>query len=467
MSWSDADAALFSAVLGQDAAHHLATTKQHLHGTVSSPAELQARCARLQHFVERGGTWTYGIYWEESRAGVGTRPVLAWGDGHCRDATPPDADPAAAGAPEEAGAVYKNLARKRVLLRLHALYGGGDEDDDALRLDRVTGAEMYFLASMYFSFPEDAGGPGRALASGRYAWVSVGPRLPGSAPAPGWYVRASLAQSAGLRTVVFVPCKGGVFELGSVVDIRENPEVVRAIQSAFCVKAASSDDHVRIFGKDLSRSAAMPPVTTTGCEDTCALRLGGQAMVAHPAKEEASNGMNFTKPVDEQKQAGGDERRPWKRERKTREEPLNQLEAEQRRRDELNKRLYALRAVVPKPKVSKLDKFSLLSDAVAYIQELEARLRGSGLGPGPARPSVEVKAMQDKVVLRVTTPLDAHPISGAFNAIRDSQLSVVAADMVVAENTVTQTLVVRSAGPERLTAETILAALSRGTMMTK
>jgi hypothetical protein len=70
--------------------------------------------------------------------------------------------------------------------------------------------------------------------------------------------------------------------------------------------------------------------------------------------------------------------------------------------------------------------------------------------------------MQDKVVLRVTTPLEAHPISGAFNAIRDSQLSVVAADMVVAEDTVTQTLVVRSAGPERLTADTILAALSRG-----
>ncbi|KAM0885862.1 hypothetical protein ACQ4PT_030067 [Festuca glaucescens] len=130
MSWSDADAALFAAVLGQDAAHHLATTTQHLHGTVSSPAELQARCARLQDFVERGRIWTYGIYWQESRAGAGAgaRPILVWGDGHCRDATPPEADPAAAGAPEEAGAVYKNLARKRVMLmlRLHALYGGGD-----------------------------------------------------------------------------------------------------------------------------------------------------------------------------------------------------------------------------------------------------------------------------------------------------------------------------------------------------
>jgi hypothetical protein len=169
---------------------------------------------------------------------------------------------------------------QRVLLRLHALYGGGDGADGALRLDRVTGPEMYFLASMHFSFPEDGcGGPGHALASGcRYAWVSVDPRrLPGSAATPEWYVRGSLAESAGLRTVVFVPCKGGVFELGSVVDIPESPEVVGTIQSAFRVKAASSSsDHA--------------PVTTTGCEDTCVLRLGWQAMVAPP---EATKSINF------------------------------------------------------------------------------------------------------------------------------------------------------------------------------
>jgi hypothetical protein len=69
--------------------------------------------------------------------------------------------------------------------------------------------------------------------------------------------------------------------------------------------------------------------------------------------------------------------------------------------------------------------------------------------------------MQDKVVVRVTTPFNAHPISGTLNAIRDSHLSVVAADMVVTEGAVMQTLVVRSAGTERLTVETMIAALSR------
>ncbi|VAH62723.1 unnamed protein product [Triticum turgidum subsp. durum] len=390
MSWSDTDAALFAAVLGHDAARHLATTPPHLDGPASSSPELQTR---LYDLVERGGAWTYGIYWQESRAGAG---VLGWGDGHCRD-----------GPAEQAGATDRSLARKRALLRLHALYGGGDEDgaDYALRLDRVTGVEMYFLASMYFSFREDAGGPGRALTSGHHAWAAVDPHLPA---APGWYVRASLAQSAGLRTVVFLPCKGGVLELGSAVAMRENPEVLRAIQSVFHVEAVAPDDRMRIFGKDVSRSPPLPPVQTTGSDASWALRLGGQAKqeaaAAKPKpQQEPPKTISFSNAVGAQKQAGGEDRRPRKRGRKPangREEPLN-----------------------------------------------------------------HVKAMQDEVVLRVSTPLDAHPISGPLSAMRDSQLNVVASSMAVADDTVTHTLVVRSAGPERLTAEAVLAAISRGVMM--
>ncbi|KAK1274382.1 Transcription factor MYC2 [Acorus gramineus] len=70
------------------------------------------------------------------------------------------------------------------------------------------------------------------------------------------------------------------------------------------------------------------------------------------------------------------ERRPRKRGRKPangREEPLNHVEAERQRREKLNQRFYALRAVVPN--VSKMDKASLLGDAVTYINELRARVQ--------------------------------------------------------------------------------------------
>ncbi|RYQ81534.1 hypothetical protein Ahy_Scaffold1g107438 isoform I [Arachis hypogaea] len=70
------------------------------------------------------------------------------------------------------------------------------------------------------------------------------------------------------------------------------------------------------------------------------------------------------------------EKRPRKRGRKPangREEPLNHVEAERQRREKLNQRFYALRAVVPN--VSKMDKASLLGDAISYITELKSKLQ--------------------------------------------------------------------------------------------
>lgn len=72
------------------------------------------------------------------------------------------------------------------------------------------------------------------------------------------------------------------------------------------------------------------------------------------------------------------ERRPRKRGRKPangREEPLNHVEAERQRREKLNQRFYALRAVVPN--VSKMDKASLLGDAISYINELRSKVQDS------------------------------------------------------------------------------------------
>ncbi|GLJ54383.1 hypothetical protein SUGI_1167900 [Cryptomeria japonica] len=70
------------------------------------------------------------------------------------------------------------------------------------------------------------------------------------------------------------------------------------------------------------------------------------------------------------------EKKPRKRGRKPangREEPLNHVEAERQRREKLNQRFYALRAVVPN--VSKMDKASLLGDAVSYINELRSKVQ--------------------------------------------------------------------------------------------
>jgi len=152
-------------------------------------AELQAH---LQDLIERGGVWAYGSLWQESRgAGTGA-PCSAW-------ATATVARRGTAGC----------LGGSAALLRLHALYGDrGDHEgaNYALRLDRVTGAEMNFLASMYFSFPGTRVA-GRQRTPGP-SWTHTSEEL---APAR---LRSGGA-SVGLRTVVFLPGKGSVLELGS------------------------------------------------------------------------------------------------------------------------------------------------------------------------------------------------------------------------------------------------------------
>ncbi|CAN4076236.1 unnamed protein product [Withania somnifera] len=84
------------------------------------------------------------------------------------------------------------------------------------------------------------------------------------------------------------------------------------------------------------------------------------------------------------------EKRPRKRGRKPgngREEPLNHVEAERQRREKLNQRFYALRAVVPN--VSKMDKASLLGDAISYINELKSKLQNTESDKGDLNIQVE------------------------------------------------------------------------------
>ncbi|KAK9275006.1 hypothetical protein L1049_022263 [Liquidambar formosana] len=181
--------------------------------------------------------------------------------------------------------------------------------------------------------------------------------------------------------------------------------------------------------------------------------------------------------------------RPKKRGRKPvtgQEVPINHVEAERQRREKLNQRFYALRAVVPN--VSRMDKASLLADAVTYINELkgkiedlEVKLRVESQKPkmgmiadmfdtqsttattivdhharssssyGAIAMDVDVKIIGTEAMIRVQCPDVNYPSARLMDALRELEFQIHHASVSSVKALVLQDVVVRV--PDGLTSE--------------
>ncbi|KAK8945687.1 Transcription factor MYC2 [Platanthera guangdongensis] len=138
-----------------------------------------------------------------------------------------------------------------------------------------------------------------------------------------------------------------------------------------------SNPHISSTAKKSKKSTAAGSISrATNNEGIVSFVSSGQAKASPTDDGSYQSDLEASVREVESSRASEPEKRPRKRGRKPangREEPLNHVEAERMRREKLNQRFYALRAVVPN--VSKMDKASLLGDAIAYIKQLHSNLQ--------------------------------------------------------------------------------------------
>jgi len=209
-----------------------------------------------------------------------------------------------------------------------------------------------------------------------------------------------------------------------------------------------------------------------------------------------------------------DPKLPRKRGRKpanNREEPLNHVEAERQRREKLNQKFYALRAVVPN--VSKMDKASLLGDAITYINELQSKLEevefrlkelqgqantsserpqesvfptgreqtsnstkeclsSQGVGSSNSTsvmgtyfskrtPDISVHILGDKAMIRLNCLRDTYSMANLMMSLQELHLEVQHANTSTVQDALLHIIIVRMEGTAILTEEQLSAALKK------
>lgn len=378
---------------------------------------------RLQCFLHsRPESWAYAIFWRASP----DQHLLSFGDGHFR-------------GNREYGDRKRRPTGSGGMAIQAIMDADGVQTDVSVDEDA---AEWFYVVSLTRSFVAgEAAVPARAYGSLAPVWLTGTHALQACG-----CDRSREAQLHGIETMVCVPAPCGVLELGSSDLIGENWVL---IQQAKALLSAPDD-------------------TLQGVSPAPSRRLMKRERGGLHA------GLSSSVDSEHSDSEGGSmiERcRPKKRGRKPgsgRETPVNHVEAERQRREKLNHRFYALRSVVPN--VSRMDKASLLADAVSYIKELKAKveeleteakrvkkevmlnpgLRTTGTTgsatvatSGPVTMEVEVRLLGPDALIRVQSGNLNHPTARLMGALRDLELHVHHGSVSSVKDATLQDVVVR------------------------
>ncbi|KAJ9171561.1 hypothetical protein P3X46_014914 [Hevea brasiliensis] len=447
-----------------------------------TPATIQQR---LQFMLQsQPDWWAYAIFWQTSNDETG-RVFLAWGDGHFQGTRDTSPKLTTVNSHLQHRIPTFNLERKRPVNGIQALIGEYHDTDGSMIDHRdATDAEWFYVMSLTRSFSAGEGIPGKALSTGSLVWLTGGQELQ-------FYncERAKEARMHGLETLVCIPTCNGVLELGSSDMIRENWGLVQQAKSLFGSDLAGlmpkNSNPTTIPNQLLDMNISFADIgIIAGIQGGDAAPEEKFAQEDEAKKESATAGLSY---VDSEHSDSDcllvaattiEKRTPKKRGRKPalgRDTPLNHVEAERQRREKLNHRFYALRAVVPN--VSRMDKASLLSDAACYINELKAKIdelesqlqrekskraklevtdntdnqstttsvdqAGPNSGGTAFALDIDVKIIGNDAMIRVQSENLNHPGARLLSALRDLEFQVHHASMSTVNDLMVQDVVVK------------------------
>lgn len=318
---------------------------------------------RLQFLVQsQPDLWCYAIFWQASNDVENGRLALGWGDGHFRGPKDPTPDL------NTTGGLHSD--RRKILKGIQSILNDNNPDldmDNFLALNgEVPDAEWFYVMSLTRSFSiGDGSVPGKAFATGSLVWLSGAHDLRFNN-----CERAKEAQIHGIETLICIPTSNGVVEMGSSALIRENWGLIQQTKSLFGSDQPDPETRpIEFINRNFSFADIGIVAGLTEEKDNSSYKDDRKQVIKKKNGAAPNPNPEFSDSDCQFKKA------PKKRGRKPglgRDTPLNHVEAERQRREKLNHRFYALRAVVPN--VSRMDKASLLSDAVSYINDLKGKV---------------------------------------------------------------------------------------------
>ncbi|OIT00033.1 PREDICTED: transcription factor MYC3-like [Nicotiana attenuata] len=282
---------------------------------------------RLQYILKsQTNSWAYAIFWQTtSNKDNNGSFFLTWGDGH---------------------------------------FQGSNKD-----------VEWFYVLSLAKSYSGNEGVIGKAFSTASFVWLNGAQQLQFCS-----CERAKEAQYNGVKTLVCVPISNGVLELGSSDIIKEDWTLVQQVKSLFCSVQENGpinflDQNSTIYFANFDFVTGMQ-IDVQESDNNSSKKVATMSHASFLDSELSNSDCQLLEHPLQKSRVGSKIRRTYrKRERKPGvdcDKQMNHVEAERQRREKLNHRFYELRSVVPQ--VTRMDKASLLSDAVAYINELKAKV---------------------------------------------------------------------------------------------